>query len=368
VEISALDEPSQLAALQKVIVAISKLDDGFHLEETKTLLRHLNSIPSMAARSTLLDTVAEHLKSLSAGKHYSEEFMRNEENEHVVVSSLLHCLDLLEPPQLRIRPLLTITKLSMGMDEDSLNRLNESILAVRIADIPCKQLHEWLGVLRFFSFHLTAREAMTLELEGVINAFRDGNELSHSERLELLSMLLSISGFSEGNERLIREDLVPSLVPGQALDVVARNVAHCVLRAQDGRHLASLADYIEGAPAEQQAELSVMVLNLLEVGLDRMLRPHSMEPQALSQYFLTSVRLLSRLPEEERPLRATQAIAFFEDALNGDREIYQFIHALPRQTKLEAVEQIENVLSSLEKCPQVNYALLQLLGIREALS
>ena len=368
-EISALDEPRQLDALKGLIVAISQLNDGTDLKETQTVLDRANSTLSMASRAALLETVAEHFVGLGYRQRTSERYVFDQTHGPTMTVSFLRSLDLLEPPTLRIRPLIVLAQIQdWSLDSAEEEKFFESVHAVRIADLACEHLPQWIHVLHHFSGGRELPQGMGLELEHTINTFRHRNQLSHREQLELLSMLLRFRGVDETNARLVEEALVPALVPGQALDVVARHVADHVYRTQDGRHLASLADYIEGAPAKQQAELSLMLSAKLDLDLPRILTRDGMTPEALSQYFLTSVRLLSRLPAEHRLFRANDATDFFVEALNSDMEICQFIRDLPRQTKLETADQIENVLRDLAENPRANRALLQLRGIRETLS
>lgn len=369
-EISALDEPQQLAALKGLIVAISQLDDGWDLKETETVLDLANSTLSMASRAALLETAAEHFVGLRYRQHASPRYVFEETHGRTMTVRFLRSLDLLEPPTLRIRPFVVLAQIQdWCTDSAEDEQFFESVHAVRIADLACEHLPQWLHVLHHFSGGRELPQGMGLELEHTINTFRHRNQLSQREHLELLSMLLRFRGVDEINARLLEEDLVPALVPGQALNVVARHVAGHVCNALDGRHLAALADYIEGAPAEQQAELSLMLSDKLSSSLDRLSLREGMAPEALSQFFLTSVRLLSRLPAEDRLFRAVEVTAIFFEALNSDTEIYQVIRNLPRQTKLEITDQIENVLRDLAESPRLNRAyLLKLQGIRETLS
>lgn len=349
-EISEQEERHQVAKLKELVVAIAKVKDGSPLKETEKLFAHLNSMKSMAARASVMETVGEHLNSLKSGRHYAEERMRDEENETVVVPGFLNCLDLLDPPKLRIRPLLaTARQGGMALDMDNWGRFSASILALRIADVPREQLHEWLDVLRFFSRYLPDPATIRNELELEINARHNRNALSRSEQLELLSMLLHIDGFSAGNERLIREVLVPALVPGQSLDVVAAHVADCVCDAQSGHHLAALVDYIESAPAGRRTEMSVMLAEKLYRYIGDAMQGYDRDPEELSQFFLASVRLLSHLPNESRLDLARQSIDLFRSALQSTRETYQTVRALPHHDKLEIMLQLRNALNGLEE-------------------
>lgn len=369
-EISALDEPQQLAALKGLIVAISQLDDGWDLKETETVLDLANSTLSMASRAALLETAAEHFVGLRYRQYASPRYVFEETHGPTMTVRFLRSLDLLELPTLRIRPFIVLAQIQAWCTNSADDeQFFESVHAVRTADLACEHLPQWLHVLHRFSGRRELPQGMGLELEHTINTFRNRNQLSQREHLELLSMLLRFRGVDEINARLLEEDLVPALVPGQALNVVARHVAGHVCNALDSRHLASLADYIEGAPAEQQAELSLMLSDKLSSSLDRLSSREVMAPEALSQFFLTSVRLLSRLPAEDRLFRAAEVAAIFFEALNSDTEIYQVIRNLPRQTKLEITDQIENVLRDLTESPRLNRAyLLKLQGIRETLS